>query len=142
MLHLTLTPTQLATIEMLLDRPPADIPVQRLQIVLLAAQGMKAPKIVKTVGLHEITVRKWIHRYEEKGIDGLRNQGKAPGRPRTLTPQQRAEIKRLYATEPRKLGLPFTEWTLKRMREYLISTGLVKTISHETLRTYINEAKK
>ena len=142
MLHFTLSPNQLATIEMLLARPPADIPLPRLQIISLAAQGMKAPKIAKTVGLHEINVRKWLHRYEQRGVDGLRNQTGAVGRPRLLTTQQRTEIATIYASNPRALGLKFAQWTLERLKAYLIESGMVKHISVETIRTCINEGAK
>src|SRR5690242_2032777 len=104
MLQLTLSPDEQATIEALIVHPPKDIPVKRLQIVLLAADGRGAPEISEMVALHPINVRKWIHRYKEKGIDGLRT-GKSPGRPIVFDDGLRAEIVRLYATNPQTLGL-------------------------------------
>ena len=141
MIHLVLTPHQLATIKKLLDQQPPDIPAKRLLIVRLAADGMKAPEIAKTVGLHEINVRKWLHRYEQRGVDGLRNQTGAVGRPRLLTAQQRTEIARLYATNPREMGFKFMRWTLSRLQAYLIESGMVEHISVETIRQCVNEAK-
>ena len=68
------------TLEAHLNAPEEDLPVHRLQIIMLSAAGKRVPEISEEVNLHPINVRKWIHRFNEQGLDGLRS-GKSPGRP-------------------------------------------------------------
>jgi transposase len=85
------------------------------------------------VNLHPINVRKWIHRFNVYGMDGLRS-GKSPGRPVVFTQKQRQQIAEIAATNPRTLGLRFSRWSLQNLRRYLIEKKIVKHISVETVR--------
>lgn len=123
-------------IEKLIGRAESDLPTNRLRIIQLSAQGRKVPEISKEVDLHPINVRKWIHRFNQRGIDGLRS-GKSPGRPPLFTDSQREKITRIAAMDPRALGLHFSRWSLQRLRQYLIEQGIVQCISVETVRQII-----
>jgi transposase len=65
-------------LEALTRQAEGDVPEQRLMIVLLSAQGHRVQEVSREVDLHPINVRKWIHRFNEEGINGLRS-GKSPG---------------------------------------------------------------
>jgi len=123
-------------IEKLMGHAESDLPKGRLRIIQLSAQGRKVPEISKEVDLHPINVRKWIHRFNQRGIDGLRS-GKSPGRPPLFTDTQREKITRIASMEPRALGLHFSRWSLQRLRQYLIEHGIVQCISVETVRQII-----
>lgn len=123
-------------IEKLLGRSESDLPQSRLRIIQLSAEGRKVPEISKEVDLHPINVRKWIHRFNQRGIDGLRS-GKSPGRPPLFTDAQRDKITRIASMDPRSLDLHFSRWSLQRLRQYLIEQGVVQCISVETVRQII-----
>lgn len=127
-------------IEGLICEPEDDLPVNRLLIILLSAEGKSVPEISQTVNLHPINVRKWIHRYTANGIAGLRS-GKSPGRPRLFTLKQRNQISKIAGTSPRSLGLNFSRWSLQRLRRYLIEQGIVDRISIETIRQIIQSSE-
>ena len=110
-----------------------DLPENRLRIVLLSAEGKSVPEISRLVNLHPINVRKWIHRFHQRGVEGLRS-GKSPGRPRLFSSEQRERIIASATADPHSLGLPFSRWSLQRLRRYLIDQGVVKHISVETIR--------
>jgi transposase len=120
-------------LEALLERQDSDVPAQRLMIILLSAQGHRVQEVSREVDLHPINVRKWIHRFNSDGLDGLRS-GKSPGRPPVFSDDQRDEIVTLANSDPRKMGLPFSQWSLQRMRKYLVDQGVVDQISVETIR--------
>lgn len=113
-----------------------ELPTNRLQIVALSAEGKRVPEISEAVDLHPINVRKWIHRFNQEGFDGLRS-GKSPGRPPVFTENQREQILVIAETNPRVLGLHFSRWSLQRLRRYLIEEGIVGCISVETVRQIV-----
>ena len=120
-------------LESMLEEKTSDIPPQRLMIVLLSAQGQRVQDVSREVEMHPINVRKWIHRFNAEGMDGLRS-GKSPGRPPVFSNEQRDEIVALANSDPRKMNLSFTQWSLQRMRNYLVDNGVVEQISVETIR--------
>jgi transposase len=119
-----------------LNSPEEDLPAHRLQIIMLSAAGKRVPEISEEVHLHPINVRKWIHRFNELGLDGLRS-GKSPGRPPVFSEEQRTQIVQISRTNPRSLGLHYSRWSLQRLRRYLIEHQIVEHISVETIRQII-----
>lgn len=135
-LRVELAAAQIDELEAQLAQDDPDLPTQRLRIIAYAAFGWSVQEISETVGLHPINVRKWIHRYERGGIDGLRS-AKSPGRPVLFDAETRAKIVQLYQTDPRSLGLPFRAWSLARLKAYLMESGVVEHISIEAVRQYV-----
>ena len=43
----------------------------RARIILLKDEGYTVPQIRKITNHHDNNIRKWIHRFNEKGIDGI-----------------------------------------------------------------------
>ncbi len=128
-----LTNEEWGELEELVQEPESDVPSQRLMIVLLSAQGQRVQDIGREVDLHPINVRKWIHRFNEESVDGLRS-GKSPGRPPVFSSEQRDSIVEAASADPRQLGLNFSQWSLQRLRKYLIQNDIVEQISVETIR--------
>jgi transposase len=77
---------------------PADW-IERAQIVTLSWDGLGVPAIAAQVGCHENTVRRWLHRFNASGIDGLGNQPGA-GRKRRITEAERSHIIALARSLP------------------------------------------
>ena len=106
---------------------------RRTRIILLSSAGRGVHEISRTVGLHPINARKWIHRFNEQGMKGLYPR-RSPGRPRIFDERQRQAILKLASTEPGTLGLGFPSWSLQRLRAQLIQRGVMRGISAETIR--------
>ncbi len=53
---------------------------QRAHMVLLSTRGYTVPQIAQIFEVGEDTVRTWLHRYQERGADGLEDRPR-PGRP-------------------------------------------------------------
>jgi transposase len=128
-----LTDDEWKELEHLSQQPESDVPEQRLMIIILSAQGHRVQDVSREVDLHPINVRKWIHRFNEEGIDGLRS-GKSPGRPPVFSEEQRESIVEIASTDPRQLGMSYSQWSLQRLRKYLIQYKIVEQISVETIR--------
>ena len=69
---------------------PADW-IERARIVALSWDGLAVPAIAARTGRHENTVRRWLHRFNAAGLDGLGNRPGA-GRKRRITEAQRSAI--------------------------------------------------
>jgi transposase len=92
--------------------------VERAQIVWLSSQGWWVPEIAGHLGINVETVRRWVKRFNERGVAGLQDEPR-PGRPPTYTGDEVAEVIAASLTNPRDLGLPFGTWTLDRLAAYL-----------------------
>ncbi len=106
----------------------------RSQIILLAFDGMSAPKIANIVDLDPVSVRSCMKRYRDEGISGLYDRPRT-GRPRMATPEYIDLALKTLRQRPRALGLPFSLWTLERLIDYLKKQTNI-TVSDETLRTH------
>lgn len=129
----TLRPDEQAKLEALQKAEGDSELGKRVSIVLLSAQHRGVQEISMMVGLHPINVRKWIHRFNSMGLDGLYPR-RSPGRPRLFSDRQRQEIVRLARTSPTALGLNFAHWSLQRLRQEVIRRGIVSEISAEAIR--------
>src|SRR5215510_13967731 len=69
---------------------PADW-IVRARIAALSWDGLAVPQIAARIGCHENTVRRWLHRFNAAGIDGLGDRPGA-GRKRRITEAQRSAI--------------------------------------------------
>lgn len=69
-------------------------------------------EIAEILGRDYHTILEWVQLYNEYGLEGLK-MDKPPGRPNTLTDNQLNEVKKTVQQSPRKLGLPFSNWSLK-----------------------------
>jgi transposase len=128
----TLRADEKAKLEGLLKDSDEEL-ARRVQIVLLSAQRTGVHEISAMVDLHPINVRKWIHRFNRYGFNGLYPR-RSPGRPRLFSREQRDAIVGLATTEPRVLGLEFDAWSLQRLRSQLIDQGVMSDVSAETIR--------
>jgi transposase len=77
---------------------PADW-IERARIVALSWDGLAVRAIAARIGCHENTVRRWLHRFNGAGIDGLGNQPGA-GRKRRITEAERSRIITLARSLP------------------------------------------
>ncbi len=113
---------------------------QRARVILLSAEERyRVPEIAQMVGLGADKVRKWIHRFNQYGINGLQKRGTKPGPPPKFRGDVRKKIVSIARTPPRHLGLLFSTWTLHNLQQYLMDQGIVDHISHETLRKILRE---
>jgi len=65
----------------------------RVRMVMHAMEGKTGAAIAQRLGYTDRAVRKWIHRYNEDGLDGLRDLPRS-GRPRQLEPAREEEVRR------------------------------------------------
>ena len=115
--------------------------VQRAKIIDWSSQGQTVPQIAARLPIKETTVRKWIKRFEEQGLQGLEDAPR-PGAPARYTPETKARVLQAARTRPSELGLPFASWTFERLAAYvaeqlgvsMMRTRIIEILHEEGLR--------
>lgn len=111
---------------------------RRAAIVLCSAQEMSVPQIAGTVFADPGHIRSVLKDFNQRGFAAL-EAGKASGRPRRFSDEVRERIVEVALAKPKELGKPFTHWSLAKLREHQIETGVVESISPETVRKILAE---
>ncbi len=116
------------------------IEVRRAQVVLSSAQGFTPPKIGKIVLMTPGYVRTLIHSFNLHGFKMLKPDWK-PGGNRKFTDEEKQELVSLATSRPRDLGLPFQQWSLRRLKSEAEKRRIVDSISKEWLRVILDESE-
>jgi len=72
---------------------------RRLLALAMVLEGSSRREAAECCGMDRQTLRDWVHRYNDEGIDGLYDR-KAPGRKPCLTPVQKEELAALVREGP------------------------------------------
>jgi transposase len=72
---------------------------ERARIVVLSWDGLGVPAIAGLLGCHPKKVRRWLHRFNAAGLDGLGDRPGA-GRRRRITEAERSRIIAMARSEP------------------------------------------
>ncbi len=100
-------------------RCPDSRQTRRLLALAAVYDGMNRAEVAKVGGMDRQTLRDWVHRFNEEGMDGLANR-KAAGRPRMLSDEQLKEPGEIVATGPVRAVDGVVHWRridLKRVIE-------------------------
>ena len=101
-------------------------------ILLATEKEMRAPEIAELVRKNEQTVRRWLKRYRQEGINGLSDEPRSGG-PRKVTDTYRERLLAVVRRRPRSLDQAYSLWTLQRLVDFMAEeTGL--RFSPETVR--------
>lgn len=105
----------------------------RARIILLSLDGGQSKEISGRMGCDVRKVRNAVHAFNTNGLKALQ-KGKAKGAEPKFTKEQYAKMLMIASTEPQKLGMHFTTWSLPKLRKYFIEKEIVDSISIETIR--------
>lgn len=112
----------------------------RARILLLSSKRHATKEIAKRMSCGIRKVRKTIHAFNSIGLKAL-EKGKPSGAKPRFSKQQRATILQVVSTDPKTLGLPYTTWSLRKLKKYLIYHNIVDYISIYTIREILKSEK-
>jgi len=90
----------------------------RLHGLLLVAAGQSCRQVGLLFGENPTTVQRWVSRFDESGLEGLR-EGQRCGRPRLLHSAQWRKLQGELRRIPRALGLEANVWDGPLLAEHL-----------------------
>jgi transposase len=92
--------------------------VRRASMIVRYYAGESLRKIGGDLHVDEDTVSRWVHRFVNNSLNGLRDEPRS-GRPMIYTTDEVSLVIHTALTLPNELGLPFGSWTLDRLQAYL-----------------------
>lgn len=105
----------------------------RAKTLLLSSKGYFARQIAEKIGCESRKVRNAIKAFNTKGLKALQ-RGRAKGAEPKFTKEQKAKMLKVASTEPQKLDMHFTTWSLPKLKKYFIEKEIVDSISIESIR--------
>jgi transposase len=110
----------------------------RAKIILLKGDGYTVPEIRRATNHHDSNIRKWIHRFNEKGIDGIASKVHKH-KPTKITDGIENKIVEIVTNNPRNdYGLSFSTWSLRVLAGFITKDmHLVDNISHTKVRNIL-----
>ena len=116
-INYTLTEEQLIEVEQAINSSSHPEVRQRAIALRLLHLGQSPQQVAEGVMVTSNTIYAWHKRWRERGIVGLQD-GHRTGRPAKADQAYCQDLGRLLEIDPRTLGLPFTIWTINRLRLY------------------------
>jgi len=110
----------------------------RAKIILLKDDGYTVPEIRRATNHHDSNIRKWIHRFNEKGIDGILSKIHKH-KPIKITDDIEKKILEIVTKNPRTdYGLSFSTWSLRVLAGFIFKEmNIVDSISHTEVRNIL-----
>jgi transposase len=90
--------------------------VRRLLALAMVMEGCRRTEAAVLNGMDRQTLRDWVHRYNDTGIDGLKSL-RSPGPPPALTAEQMAELRDLVLQGPDPAVHKVARWRCADLRE-------------------------
>ncbi len=97
----------------------AELEARRIAAVRRVAEGWAQKDVAEFLGVHPVTVAKWVARHRADKGTGLKAKP-TPGRPRLLTATQERKALGWLAESPTKYGFPTDLWTARRVAELIL----------------------
>ena len=91
-----------------------ELEARRRLAVQRVSDGWSQKDVAAFLGVHPVTVGKWVARHRAKGEAGLEAKP-TPGRPPFLTPDQEKTVLGWLADPPSRHGFPTDLWTARRV---------------------------
>jgi len=105
----------------------------------LKMKGYTIPEIRVATNRHDTDIRKWIHRFNEKGIEGIISRKHMHKPFKKITSEIEKKIVNMAINNPRNhYGLPFSTWSLRVLAGYISKElNLIDSISHTEIRNIL-----
>ena len=123
------------TLHLLVDEDDPAESGYRAKIILLKDDGYTVPDIRKITNHHDNNIRKWIHRFNEKGVEGIISKIHTH-KSIKFTDTIEKQIVEIATRNPRKYyELPFSTWSLRLLAGFIMKDmKLIEEISHTEIR--------
>jgi transposase len=92
---------------------------RRMLAIAMVLEGARRSDAARAAGMDRQTLRDWVHRYNETGLEGLKNLPNTGAPPRKLTPDQEAVVADLVRQGPDLEQHKLVRWRLVDLRDQI-----------------------
>jgi transposase len=114
--------------------------MHRYQIIALVRAGLSVFQASQQVGSSPKMAYLWVIRFNASGFREFEQSSNPTGRPSGLTQHELQLLKRTAQKRPTDVGLPFTNWSMTKLHDYLIKCRHFPAVSAEWLRQLLRRA--
>jgi len=107
---------------------------QRYRVIAEVRSGRSARQSADRVGVTRNTASAWVRRFNRTGFRSFEAVSNPRGRIPIITGAQLRELIDTALSSPAELGLPFTTWSVRTLREYCRRKRLIPDFSEEWVR--------
>jgi transposase len=111
--------------------------VRRLLAIASVLEGRSRSEAAEQNGMDRQTLRDWVHRYNEVGVNGLKSRC-SPGPTRVLTEQQMAELRALVIQGPDPVKHNVVRWRCLDLRAEVAERFCV-TVHESTIGKWLRQ---
>jgi transposase len=112
--------------------------MRRAQVLAFSGQGMRVQEIARSLSMHEEYVRDLIRQFNDDGFDALKPRPRT-GRPKALSEEEISVVVEIATAPPQAFGRPFNQWSLRKLRQFLLDRKLIPPVTVPTLRSVLKE---
>ena len=109
---------------------------RRAKTVLMTAEGAGSQSIAQSLGISERTVRYAVKAFNDGGPEALEHRA-VPGRPLSVTEEQRDALIALMRRSPTELGMQAGRWSPADLIVAANNEAILRDVSHSTIRREI-----
>jgi transposase len=113
--------------------------VRRILALAMVLDGRPRSEAASSNGMDRQTLRDWVHRYNEAGVEGLQSR-LPPGRPPFLTQQQMAELYELVVKGPDLAIDTVVRWRLADLRP-VVARHFSVEVHESTIGKWLHELR-
>ncbi|KXB08733.1 hypothetical protein AKJ56_00535 [candidate division MSBL1 archaeon SCGC-AAA382N08] len=90
----------------------------RITAVIMEVKGYKRGEMADLLSVHRETVRLWIKRFDESGVEGLWDEER-PGRPSKISGSEKERLREDLKGSPKDFGYESEVWSTKMVLDHL-----------------------
>jgi transposase len=111
---------------------------QRYRLIGLVYGGLSVLSAVRRLNCAPKTGYHWVHEFNANGFRNFQRASNPDGRPTQLSKQDLQTLRQVATQRPTECGLPFTNWSMTTLREYLVKKRSFPVTSTEWLRRLLH----
>jgi transposase len=123
------------------DRKLPTWAMHRYQIIALVRAGVSVFQASYQVGSSPKMAYLWLVRFNESGFRDFEQSSNPAGRPSELTQRELQLLIRTAQKRPTDVGLPFTNWSMTKLQDYLVKRRHFPAVTPEWLRQLLHHAE-
>ena len=112
----------------------------RYQLIALIRGGLSTLAAARRIGCAKETAYRCLADFNQFGFRRFERSSNPAGRPSGITRRQAQDLVRIARKRPTDVGLPFTNWSMTKLRDYLLKHQLFPPVRPEWLRRLLHQA--